>query len=215
MTTTRRQDRLPSTRVSTPPPAVPPPRFPPVVPPAAATPPAPVPPARPSRGAVVVRVLVVLLVLGAAATGLVAALGGPGAPARDLPAAAQVAPTGMDPELERRVAAATAAAAAEGVELSVTSGWRSAEEQQRLVDEAVERHGVPEAYRWVLPPGDSAHVQGLAVDLGPLEGWLWLGERAEAFGLCRTYVNEPWHFEPLPDGATTCPAPHPDASWAW
>lgn len=123
--------------------------------------------------------------------------------------------TGLDPELERRFAAAQAAAAAEGVDLTLTSGWRTVEEQQRLVDQAVERYGTPEAYRWVLPPGHSAHVQGLAVDVGPTDGALWLGEHGLEHGLCRTYLNEVWHFEMLPEGATACPEPHADSSWGW
>ena len=89
-------------------------------------------------------------------------------------------------------------AAAAGVELRITSGWRSAREQQRLVDEAITRFGSAEAaHRWVLPPERSAHVAGLAIDVGPAAGARWLEERGSAYGLCRVYLNEPWHFEPL------------------
>lgn len=133
----------------------------------------------------------------------------PAAPPLDDPA------EGLDPELLARFEAARAAAAAEDVELRITSGRRSAAEQQRLVDEAVAEHGVPEAYRWVLPPERSAHVQGLAVDVGPTPGAFWLAERAVEFGLCQTYANEVWHFEKLPEGAAECPAQHPDSSWGW
>ncbi|QZN84403.1 D-alanyl-D-alanine carboxypeptidase family protein [Cellulomonas sp. C5510] len=123
--------------------------------------------------------------------------------------------TGLDAELQRRFDSAVAAAAADGVALTLTSGRRTAEEQQVLVDQAVARYGVPEAYRWVLPPDQSAHVRGLAVDVGPTDGALWLGEHGQELGLCRTYANEVWHFEMLPDGATTCPEQRPDSSWAW
>lgn len=124
-------------------------------------------------------------------------------------------PTALDPVLADRFAAAQAAAGAAGVPLTLTSGWRSAAEQEALVDEALATYGsAQEAHRWVLPPEKSAHVAGLAVDVGPMEGALWLGERAEDFGLCRTYDNEWWHFEPMPaDGG--CPAPLPDSSWGW
>lgn len=124
-------------------------------------------------------------------------------------------PTALDPELAQRFADAQAAAAAEGVTLTLTSGWRTADEQQVLVDEAVATYGsVEEAHRWVLPPEKSAHVAGLAIDVGPMDGALWLGERAAQFGLCRTYDNEWWHFEPMPaDGV--CPTTHPDSSWGW
>ncbi|GIG37775.1 D-alanyl-D-alanine carboxypeptidase family protein [Cellulomonas pakistanensis] len=135
--------------------------------------------------------------------------GEPGAPTPDGPA------EGVDAELLARFEAARAAAAAEDVELRITSGRRTAEEQQRLVDEAVAEHGVPEAYRWVLPAETSAHVQGLAIDVGATQGAYWLAERAVEFGLCQTYANEVWHFEKLPDGAAECPEQHPDSSWGW
>jgi len=122
---------------------------------------------------------------------------------------------GVDADLAARFEAARAAAAAEDVELRITSGKRTEEEQQRLVDQAVAQHGVPEAYRWVLPPEKSAHVQGLAIDVGATQGAYWLAEHGLEFGLCQTYANEVWHFEKLPDGADTCPEQHPDSSWGW
>ncbi|CAM5787999.1 Peptidase M15B domain-containing protein OS=Cellulomonas persica OX=76861 GN=CPE01_26750 PE=4 SV=1 [Cellulomonas persica] len=124
--------------------------------------------------------------------------------------------TGLDPTLARRVARAQAAAEADGVVLSVTSGKRTAQEQEGLVADAIKRYGSKrEASRWVLPPESSAHVQGLAVDVGPTEGALWLGEHGLDYGLCRTYANEVWHFEPLPKGATTCAPMLPDSSSGW
>jgi hypothetical protein len=122
---------------------------------------------------------------------------------------------GLDRELAERFAAAQRAATADGIELRLVSGVRTAEEQQALVDQAIGKYGVPEAYRWVLPPEDSAHVQGLAIDVGPTEGTYWLVEHGLEHGLCQTYGNEVWHFELLPDGADTCPEQHADASWAW
>jgi hypothetical protein len=130
--------------------------------------------------------------------------------------AQQETATRLDAELARRFAAAQRAAAADGVELTLTSGWRSAAEQQALVDQAVAHDGsVAEAHRWVLPPETSEHVKGLAVDVGPTAGALWLGTHARKLGLCRTYANEMWHFEKLADGATECPDLHLDASWGW
>jgi D-alanyl-D-alanine carboxypeptidase len=134
------------------------------------------------------------------------------------PAAAQgdAVATGLNSELERRFTVAKAAAAAAGVKLTVTSGWRSAAEQQSMVDQAITSYGsVSEAHRWVLPPDTSEHVKGLAIDVGPTAGALWLRKRARDFGLCPTYANEVWHFEMLAAGATACPKPHPDASWGW
>ena len=139
---------------------------------------------------------------------------GAGAPWSDPPEPSPT-PTALDAGLAQRFADAQAAAAAEGVPLTLTSGWRSADEQQRLVDEAVVTYGsVEEAHRWVLPPERSAHVAGLAIDVGPMDGALWLGERAAEFGLCRTYQNEWWHFEPMPPGGA-CPEPYVDSSWGW
>ncbi|WP_421742399.1 M15 family metallopeptidase [Cellulomonas sp.] len=161
---------------------------------------------RRARWAVASAVVVVCV----AVVGLVHALG----------SAATPGPTptaqGLSPELEQRFAAAQEAAELAGVPLTLTSGWRSAAEQQALVDDAVERYGsIEEARRWVLPPESSAHVQGTAIDVGPTDGALWLGEHGFELGLCRTYANEIWHFELLDDGATTCPELHPDSSSGW
>ncbi|MCC2316813.1 D-alanyl-D-alanine carboxypeptidase family protein [Cellulomonas chengniuliangii] len=123
---------------------------------------------------------------------------------------------GVDAELARRVSSAQGAAAAEGVVVAITSAKRSAEEQQALVDAAITRYGSQEeASRWVLPPEASSHVTGLAVDVGPTEGALWLGEHGLDFGLCRAYANEMWHFEMLPEGTSTCPPMHEDSSGGW
>ncbi|MGV8979430.1 MAG: D-alanyl-D-alanine carboxypeptidase family protein [Cellulomonas sp.] len=123
---------------------------------------------------------------------------------------------GLDSELARRLAVAQEAAAAAGVKLTLTSGSRSPAEQQELVDQALTHYGsAAEAHRWVLPPKTSEHVTGLAIDVGPTAGALWLGEHAREFGLCRTYANEMWHFEKLAQGAEECPEPHPDALWGW
>ncbi|MCO7274484.1 M15 family metallopeptidase [Cellulosimicrobium cellulans] len=124
--------------------------------------------------------------------------------------------TGLDPELERRFDAARAAADADGVELTLTSGWRTAAEQQELVDAALERYGsAEEAHRWVLPPESSEHVAGLAIDVGPTDGALWLEQHGAEFGLCRTYANELWHFEAATEPGGTCPPMHDDASHGW
>ncbi|GEL99421.1 hypothetical protein CTE05_29680 [Cellulomonas terrae] len=132
--------------------------------------------------------------------------------ADDVPGAA----TGLDPELQRRFDIAQAAAATDGVELRMTSGWRSAAEQQSLVDGAVEKYGsLEEARRWVLPPESSAHVQGKAIDVGPTDGALWLEQHGFELGLCRTYANEMWHFEMLAEGAAACPEMHLDSSGGW
>lgn len=126
------------------------------------------------------------------------------------------APTGVDPELMSRYQRARDDAEAEGVLLMLTSGWRSAQDQQELVDEVVAASGDPaEAHRRVLPPDVSAHVQGTAIDVGGTEGALWLGERQQEYGLCRTYANEVRHFELVGAVGDPCPEMWPDASHGW
>lgn len=140
----------------------------------------------------------------------------PEAPADAAPAAAVDDDLeNLDPELRRRFEAARDAAAAAGVVLELTSGWRSPEEQQALVDAALATYGsAEEAHRWVLPPETSEHVAGRAVDVGPSDAAAWLEANAAAYGLCRTYENEWWHFEAMPaDGG--CPAMRADSSWGW
>jgi D-alanyl-D-alanine carboxypeptidase len=114
----------------------------------------------------------------------------------------------LEPTLHRQIDRAIAAAAAHGVELHVTSGWRSRAEQQQLFRAAVRTYGSPEAAsHWVLPPDRSAHVRGEAVDVGPRAGATWLEQHGPQFGLCRRYDNEWWHFElSVPANRNTCPA---------
>jgi zinc D-Ala-D-Ala carboxypeptidase len=138
----------------------------------------------------------------------------PGTSGTTGPAAAEA--EGLDLELRRRFEQARAAAAADGVELRVTSGWRSAAEQQELVERALERYGsAEEAHRWVLPPESSEHVAGEAIDVGPTEGAYWLQQHGARFGLCQTYANEVWHYEAAADPGGTCPPQHEDASHGW
>jgi LAS superfamily LD-carboxypeptidase LdcB len=114
--------------------------------------------------------------------------------------------SGLDLELAARVSAALVEASELGVPLEVTSGWRSADHQQQLFDDAVARYGSRvAASAWVLPPEQSEHVRGRAVDVGPAEGRQWLAEHGSRFGLCLRYANEPWHFEPLTAPGEPCP----------
>ncbi|ONI65333.1 hypothetical protein ALI44B_00635 [Leifsonia sp. ALI-44-B] len=116
----------------------------------------------------------------------------------------------LDPALRAAVEQASRAALEEDdVQLVVTSGWRSAVLQNRLLDNAVLEYGSrEEAARWVATPETSAHVTGTAVDIGGMDGYLWLGEpdHGSAYGLCQIYVNERWHFELIPDAVSQgCP----------
>ena len=118
----------------------------------------------------------------------------------------------LDPDLLRALRRATADAAGDGVEIVVSSGWRSARYQEQLLAEAVARYGsAQEAARWVATPETSAHVSGDAVDVGGDDARTWLAEHGARYGLCRTYRNEPWHVELRPEAVTAgCPAPYAD-----
>ena len=118
----------------------------------------------------------------------------------------------LDHDLLAALQQASRDASSDGVTLVVNSGWRSTDLQQRLLDEAVATYGSrDEAARWVATPETSSHVSGDAVDVGPKDAAAWLGDHGAAYGLCRTYRNEPWHFE-LRSGARDegCPEPYAD-----
>lgn len=121
---------------------------------------------------------------------------------------------GLDPLLGYAYSLAEAQAHREGVPLSVTSGYRTAAEQDALWRQAIATHGgEAQARKWALPPGESTHVTGDALDVGPREGAAWLEANGWRWGLCRTYANEWWHFELVTFPGTPCPAMLPDASW--
>jgi zinc D-Ala-D-Ala carboxypeptidase len=128
------------------------------------------------------------------------------------------APPGqLHPGLVGALGAAQQAAAADGFELVVTSGYRTPERQQELLDEEVaERGSYDEASRWVFPPDRSMHVRGLAVDVGDGPAADWLDANGAAWGLCRTLDWEWWHFEWRErwESARTCPAPAVDVAGA-
>jgi zinc D-Ala-D-Ala carboxypeptidase len=97
--------------------------------------------------------------------------------------------------------------------IGLTSGYRSADVQRRMFEQEVRRCGSPaSARRVVLPPAESRHVQGIALDVRPCEGARWLDEHGHRYDLYRMYDNEWWHFEYHPgDGA---PPRRPTPAWA-
>ncbi|AEE46021.1 M15 family metallopeptidase [Cellulomonas fimi] len=125
----------------------------------------------------------------------------------DLPAVAR-----LDADLRAVLRSAATDARLDGVTVLVTSGWRSADYQDLLLREAVERYGsAAEAARWVATAETSPHVQGLAVDVGDDAAIAWLATHGAAYGLCPVYANEPWHHELRPQAVTDgCPALYPD-----
>jgi D-alanyl-D-alanine carboxypeptidase len=118
----------------------------------------------------------------------------------------------LDPDLRAAVQAATTAANADGVEMVLTSGWRSAGYQQALLDEATITYGsYEEARKWVNTPELSTHVTGDGVDIGYTDANSWLSQHGADYGLCQTYSNEMWHFELATEPGGTCPEMKTDA----
>lgn len=119
----------------------------------------------------------------------------------------------LDPGLVAAFDRAQAAAAQAGHTLVINSGFRTAAEQQALLDEAVIQYGsLAEATRWVFPPERSMHVQGLAIDVGDEPAAAWLESAGAELGLCRTLSWEWWHFEWRESWqrSGSCPAPVDD-----
>ena len=111
----------------------------------------------------------------------------------------------LTPAFRSRLDRATRAAAADGVRIKVTSGWRSPAQQERLIRYYTRKVGSrTAAYRWALPVDQSRHVSGEAVDIR--SGAAWLRSHGAGFGLCRRYRSEPWHFEMLTAPGGRCPA---------
>jgi len=87
------------------------------------------------------------------------------------------------------------AAAADGVALRITSGFRTMDEQRRLYRCYIE--GNCNDGNLAAKPGYSSHQSGLALDLNSKgKGVLaWLRRRAHAFRFSETIDTEPWHWE--------------------
>jgi Transglycosylase SLT domain/D-alanyl-D-alanine carboxypeptidase/Putative Flp pilus-assembly TadE/G-like len=79
------------------------------------------------------------------------------------------------------------AARADGVDLIVTSAFRSNAEQARLFAARPDP-------RWVAPPGKSLHRLGTELDLGPPAAYGWLARNAKRFHFVQRYSWEPWHY---------------------
>ena len=125
-------------------------------------------------------------------------------------------PEEINPLVLARFLSAQAAAKELGIELSIDSGYRSPEKQNYLYQRAIKTYkSAEEAMKWVLPSVLSRHPWGLALDVNlnhDKSGATWLEANGAAFGLCRVYVNEWWHFEPLTAPGGICPPLLPDAS---
>jgi hypothetical protein len=93
----------------------------------------------------------------------------------------------MRPDVAQAFDRMEAAAAADGIQLIVTSGFRTDAEQAALFA----AHPDP---RWVAPPGRSLHRLGTELDLGPNAAYGWLARNAGGFHFVQRYSWEPWHW---------------------
>ena len=91
------------------------------------------------------------------------------------------------------------AAAAEGINLTLSSSYRSYEKQAYLYQLYKQGRG-----NLAAPPGTSKHEKGLAIDVA--NGIPWVQKNAKKFGWKATVASEDWHFEYLGGGGIT-PSP--------
>lgn len=113
--------------------------------------------------------------------------------------------SGMDPNMQRNLAAFLMAADSElGPGLQVYSGYRSPELQASLYENALDKYGSEEAARkWVAPPGRSQHNFGRAADLRfngtrldqDPRAAAWVRANAPRYGLAVPMSWEPWQVE--------------------
>jgi hypothetical protein len=95
--------------------------------------------------------------------------------------------TPMRPDVALGFDRMAAAAARDGIVLTISSGFRSDAEQQVLWD----AHPDP---KWVARPGTSLHRNGTELDLGPASAYPWLAANAARFHFTVRYGWEPWHL---------------------
>jgi hypothetical protein len=93
----------------------------------------------------------------------------------------------MRPDVARAFDRLAEAARADGVDLTITSGFRSDAEQ------AVLWARKPDP-KWVAPPGESLHRNATELDLGPPWAHAWLAANAPRFHFVQRYAWEPWHW---------------------
>jgi hypothetical protein len=85
-----------------------------------------------------------------------------------------------------------AAAAADGVSISVTDSYRSYDQQVTLAAEK----GLTQNGGWAATPGTSEHGWGLAVDADvDKNGLAWLRANGATYGFVEPTTREPWHWE--------------------
>ena len=108
------------------------------------------------------------------------------------------------------------AAAADGVELRIVSGFRTYQEQEYLYECYLT--GNCNDGNLAARPGYSNHQSGHALDLNSSSRssaqYQWLAANADRFGFTETVEGEPWHWEWWEGGPgeVTCDPDHPDVA---
>jgi hypothetical protein len=93
----------------------------------------------------------------------------------------------MRPDVAQAFDRMSVAARRDGVDLVISSAFRSDAEQAVLFA----RHPDP---KWVAPPGESLHRNATELDLGPASAYPWLAANAGRFHFLMRYAWEPWHY---------------------
>ncbi|MBQ8979970.1 MAG: D-alanyl-D-alanine carboxypeptidase family protein [Oscillospiraceae bacterium] len=121
---------------------------------------------------------------------------------------------GVDPEAQAAVDELITAAAGEGLNIFVSSGFRSYERQKTIYDQYVERSSKEEADTYSARPGYSEHQTGLCFDLNSIDDsfadtkeYAWLKDHAHEYGFIirfpegkediTGYQFESWHIRYL------------------
>ncbi|MGN0638599.1 MAG: D-alanyl-D-alanine carboxypeptidase family protein [Huintestinicola sp.] len=121
---------------------------------------------------------------------------------------------GVDPDAQAAFDRMQSAAAAEGLNIYISSGFRSYEYQTELYERYVKKSGKSEADRYSARPGHSEHQTGLAFDLNTIDisfadtaEYDWLKVHCAEYGFLirypengeskTGYMYEPWHIRYL------------------
>ena len=121
---------------------------------------------------------------------------------------------GVDPDAQAAFDKMQADAAKEGLNIYISSGFRSYDYQAGLYDRYVQRSGKAEADRYSARAGHSEHQTGLAFDLNSIDMTFadtdecaWVNEHCAEYGFIirypkgsesiTGYMYEPWHLRYL------------------
>ena len=121
---------------------------------------------------------------------------------------------GVDSEAKEAFDRMQADAADEGLNIYISSGFRSYAYQEMLYERYVEKSGKAEADRYSARPGHSEHQTGLAFDLNTIDisfadtqEYVWVKEHCAEYGFIirypenkesiTGYMYEPWHLRYL------------------